>query len=95
MAGGMCVVRAGRVLARLPLPIGGILSDLRAPDVAAQQKDFSHAWSELGCTLTYEAFNRLTSHGQTEIRLTFEGINLLPGVVCVPLFETKINATTS
>ncbi|MBK9989677.1 MAG: adenine deaminase, partial [Verrucomicrobia bacterium] len=92
MAGGMCVVRAGRVLARLALPVGGILSDQRASDVVHQRAEFSRAWLEVGCTLSCEDFNRLTSRTQSEIRLTCDGLNLLPGLDCVPLFEAKTDA---
>lgn len=95
MSGGMCIVRAGRVLATLVLPVGGILSDQRAPDVVRQQEVFAHAWTEQGCTLSCEGFNRLTSRAQSEIRITFEGLNLLPDFGPVALFETKSSATSS
>jgi adenine deaminase len=90
----MCVVRAGRVLAKFPLPVGGIVSDQRAPDVARQRNDFDRAWADLGCTLSCEGFNRLTSRAQREIRITYEGLNLLPDLVNIPLFDTKTGATT-
>lgn len=92
MDGGMCVVCAGRVLARLALPVGGILSDQRAADVICQREEFGRAWAEQGCTLSFEDFNRLTSRAQKEIRLTSEGLNLLPGLNSLPLFEAKLAA---
>jgi adenine deaminase len=93
MAGGMCVVRTGRVLATLALPVGGILSDQRAPDVVRQREVFARAWDALGCTLSCEGFNRLTSCAQPEIYLTYDGLKLLPDLGPIALFEAKTGAT--
>lgn len=49
--GGYVAVRDGRVLARLPLPIAGIMSDLPFESVLALSDDVNAAAAELGCTL--------------------------------------------
>jgi adenine deaminase len=49
--GGLTVVRDGRVLARLPLPIGGLMSDLPFEEVAARLEAVEEAASALGCTV--------------------------------------------
>jgi adenine deaminase len=46
--GGQCAVRGGRVLAVLPLPIAGLMSDQPAAVVIRQQQDLLAAASSLG-----------------------------------------------
>ena len=53
MRGGVCVVRDGKVLAQVALPIAGLLSDKRATLVAKESTAFKQAWSATGCTLPY------------------------------------------
>jgi adenine deaminase len=47
--GGLAVVRDGQVLASLPLPIGGLMSDLPFEDVARRLQDVETAAKSLGC----------------------------------------------
>lgn len=50
--GGLCAVKDGHVLADMPLPIAGLMSDASAEQVAAQLKALHHAAAaELGCKL--------------------------------------------
>ncbi len=49
--GGQCAVRDGEVLALLPLPIAGLMSDLPAPDLIALQHSLHRATRSLGCPL--------------------------------------------
>lgn len=49
--GGQCAVRDGRVLALLALPIAGLMSDLPAMEVIAQQDLLLRATRELGCVV--------------------------------------------
>jgi len=49
--GGLAVVRDGQVLARLPLPIGGLMSDLPFEEVAARLEAVEEAAKTLGCTV--------------------------------------------
>jgi adenine deaminase len=49
MEGGLVVVRAGEVTASLPLPIGGLMSDLPFEQVAAQLDEVEAAARAIGC----------------------------------------------
>src|SRR5215207_458585 len=49
--GGQAVVRDGEVLALLPLPIGGIVSDLEPEKMAEEEQELDDAARELGCKL--------------------------------------------
>lgn len=52
MGGGQIAVADGEVLARLPLPIGGIVADLPAEEMAAAEKNMDRvAREELGSDL--------------------------------------------
>ena len=43
-SGGVAVVEAGEVTARVALPVAGLLSDRRAPEVAAEMEALKRAW---------------------------------------------------
>ena len=47
--GGQCVVRGGRVLAVLPLPIAGLMSDLDSADLIDAQRALHRASMQMGC----------------------------------------------
>lgn len=47
--GGQCVARGGKVLALLPLPIAGLMSDRPAEEVIRQQKLLLEASRAIGC----------------------------------------------
>ena len=49
--GGMVVVRKGRVVAQVSLPIVGLMSDRPVEEVAQQVEELKKAWVSLGCTL--------------------------------------------
>jgi adenine deaminase len=49
--GGLAVVQHGQVVARLPLPIGGLMSDLPFEEVAEQLEAVEAAASALGSTI--------------------------------------------
>jgi adenine deaminase len=51
VGGGQCVVSNGNVLALLPLPLAGLMSDAEPDCVIAQQRDMLTAISNLGCML--------------------------------------------
>jgi len=85
--GGVCVVRDGRVLALVEMPIAGLLSDKRAGEVALESAALKKAWTEAGCILPYMGFNLLPLSVIPEIRLTDRGLVTVPGMEIVPLFE--------
>jgi len=86
--GGVCVVRDGRVVSLVEMPIAGLLSDKRAGEVAVESAALKKAWAEAGCILPYMGFNLLPLSVIPEIRLTDRGLVTVPGMQVVPLFET-------
>jgi adenine deaminase len=87
MRGGVCVVRRGRVVAKVALPVAGLMSDKRATVVAAQTTRLKRAWRAAGCTLPYMGFNLIPLSVIPEIRITDKGIVTVPGMRILPLFE--------
>jgi adenine deaminase len=87
MRGGVCAVRGGKVLAKVALPIAGLLSDRRAPEVARETTALKRAWSKLGCKVPYMGFNLLPLSVIPELRLTDRGLVDVIGMKIVPLFE--------
>jgi adenine deaminase len=87
LRGGVCVVRGGKVLASVALPVAGLLSDKRATAVAKETTALKKAWKELGCTLPYMGFNLIPLSVIPEIRITDKGLVLVPQMKRVPLFE--------
>ena len=85
--GGVCVVRDGKILALVELPIAGLLSDQRATVVARESEKLKQVWVEAGCVLPYMGFNLLPLSVIPEIRLTDKGLVLVPSMTLVPLFE--------
>lgn len=51
VGGGQCVVRRGEVLAVLPLPIAGLISDADAETIIEQQRGLVAASKAIGCPL--------------------------------------------
>ncbi len=87
MRGGVCVVRDGKVRAKVALPVAGLLSDLRARTVAKETTALKRAWVEAGCTLPYMGFNLIPLSVIPEVRITNKGLVTVPGMKRIPLFE--------
>ncbi len=87
MRGGVCVVRGGRVVAKVALPVAGLMSDKRAPEVAKATTRLKRAWKAAGCTLPYMGFNLIPLSVIPEIRITDKGLVTVPGMRILPLFE--------
>jgi adenine deaminase len=51
LGGGIVVTEGARVLAELPLPVAGLLSDAPLDEVVARSRALVAAAAELGCTL--------------------------------------------
>jgi adenine deaminase len=49
LGGGMVVAAGGRVLAEVPLPVGGIVSERSMAELAAEIRSVQRALHELGC----------------------------------------------
>lgn len=88
LRGGVVVVRGGELLARVALPVAGLLAEGRATEVAAATSELKKAWTELGCTLPYMGFNLIPLSVIPEIRITDKGLVTVPGMQQVPLFES-------
>ena len=87
--GAVIVVKEGQVIAKVELPIAGLLSDKRATVVAEESTTLKKAWTEMGCTLPYMGFNLLPLSVIPEIRLTDKGLVTVPEMELLPLFEAK------
>lgn len=76
VGGGMVVVRDGEVLALLPLPIAGIMSDRPLAEVAAAVAEVDKAWKTLGCNLVspFMTMALLALAVLPELRLTNRGL---------------------
>ncbi|MBN2232477.1 MAG: adenine deaminase [Deltaproteobacteria bacterium] len=76
LGGGIVVVRGTRVLAELPLPVGGVLGDLAIEEIEAREHLIVAALAELGSELDNPFFHyqTLSFTGLPFIRLTDRGI---------------------
>jgi len=90
MRGGLCVVDGGKVIADLPLPIAGLVSDGKAETVAARHAALQKAAAALGCKLMqpFMALSFLSLSVIGQLKLTnlglvdvdrFERISLIAG----------------
>ncbi len=89
MRGGVCVIRGGKVVAQVALPIAGLLSDKRATVVAKESTALKTEWTAAGCTLPYMGFNLIPLSVIPEIRITDKGLVTVPGMQILPLFEPR------
>ena len=87
MRGGVCVVQKQRVVAKVALPIAGLISDLRGRAIAKETTKLKKAWSATGCTLPYMGFNLIPLSVIPEIRITDQGLVTVPGMQKIPLFD--------
>jgi adenine deaminase len=87
LRGGVCLVRGGKVIASVALPVAGLISDKRATVVAKEATTLKRAWVEAGCTLPYMGFNLIPLSVIPEIRITDKGYVTVPGMQILPLFE--------
>ena len=74
--GGMVVVRDGRVLGLVPLPIAGLMSDKPVREVSALVEQLEGAWREIGCTMVspFMTMAGLSLACLPELRLTDRGL---------------------
>jgi len=87
--GGMIVVKNGSILAVLPLPIAGLMSDRPVEEVSEMVAQLDEAWKELGCKLVspFMTMALISLPVLPELRLTNRGLvdclnfKLLPSVM--------------
>ena len=74
--GGMCAVADGKVLALVPLPIAGLMSDLPVEEMADLISGLSAAWKEMGCVINspYMTMALIPLACLPELRLTNRGL---------------------
>jgi len=85
--GAIVIVKNKRIISNVKLPIAGLLSDMRASEVAKTTKIFKDKWNKSGCTLAYMGFNLLPLSVIPNIRLTNKGLVDVNTMEIIPLFE--------
>jgi adenine deaminase len=85
--GAIVITNNGKLIAKVDLPIAGLLSDKKAFEVAKENEIFKKLWSKSGCTLAYMGFNLLTLSVIPNFRLTNKGLVDVNTMSIVPLFE--------
>ena len=81
------IVRNGKLISSLRLPIAGLLSDKKASEVAKENKIFKDHWIKAGCNLAYMGFNLLPLSVIPGFRITNKGLVDVNTMKIVPLFE--------
>jgi adenine deaminase len=76
LQGGLVAVNKGKVLAALPLPVAGLMSDRHAGAVAAQMKEVRRAARQLGAVIDqpFSALSFLALPVVPELKLTDNGL---------------------
>ena len=74
--GGFCAALDGQVLALVPLPIAGLISDHGAQELSAQVKALDATWKALGCDMNspYMTFALTSLACLPELRVTNRGL---------------------
>lgn len=74
--GGMVAVDGDGVLAEVPLPVAGLMSDLPLREVSSRVHDLEGAWRELGCDLDspFMTMSLLALAVLPEVRVTNRGL---------------------
>ena len=85
--GGIVIVNNGALIAKVELPIAGLLSDKRANIVAEENKILKDEWKNAGCTLPYMGFNLLPLSVIPNFRITNKGLVDVNTMKLIPLFE--------
>jgi adenine deaminase len=89
MTGGLAVVVEGKVEARFPLPIAGLMSNQSIEQVISQEKTLLRAVPLTGCTLKnpFMALSFLALPVIPELKITDKGLVDVNRFEIVPLFE--------
>lgn len=91
LGGGQVAVAGGEVLAELPLPIAGLMSDRPLEEVARAGKALARAARGLGCTLSdpFMQLSFLALPVIPKLKLTDRGLVDVEGFRHVPLFVER------
>jgi len=76
MGGGISVVSSGNVIAELPLPIAGLMSDREVKEVSKSIERIEEAWRSLRCKMVSPlmTMSLLTLTPIPELRITDRGL---------------------
>jgi adenine deaminase len=76
IGGGILVVKNGKVIGGVKLPIAGLMSDQPFEKVCKQVKELNEAWNRLGCTMAspFMTLSLLALPVLPEIRITDKGL---------------------
>ena len=74
--GGLIAVKNGKILAKVELPIAGIISSNKLEVMDKQVSELENAWKELGCTLPspFMTMSIIPLACLPELRLTNRGL---------------------
>ena len=88
MGGGLAVVSEGKVLASLPLPIAGLMTDGSVPQVNHQLETLLHAAKSLGCKLPdpFMTLSFISLPVIPELKITDKGLVDVNKFKIVPVF---------
>jgi len=91
--GGMAVVREGKVLSSVPLPIAGLMNDKPAKEMADLVAELEDAWVEIGCTMVspFMTMALIPLACLPELRLTNRGLVDCTTFSFVPLLSNLEN----
>ncbi|MBP1708875.1 MAG: adenine deaminase [Deltaproteobacteria bacterium] len=91
MGGGLVTVSNGKVLADLPLPIAGLMTDVPVREVYLQLKTLHRSATSLGCTLPdpFMTLSFLALPVIPELKLTDKGLVDVTQFKIVPLFGSE------
>lgn len=81
MKGGLVVVQNGKMLASLPLPISGLISDMNSLDVNVRIGELNEALKSIGCSMEFNPF----------VTLSFLALPVIPELKLtdIGLFDVK------
>jgi adenine deaminase len=85
--GGVVMAEDGKVLAQVELPVCGLLSDKRAPEIKAEMEKLKVVWESKKLALPYFGFNLIELSVIPDLRLTDQGLVLVREMKIIPLFE--------
>ncbi len=76
MEGGIVIVNKGKIISRLSLPVGGIMSAWKVPRLARELERITKSLRDLGCSLEDPlwTFGFLSFTSLIELRVTFSGV---------------------
>lgn len=88
MKGGLAAVKNGEVIATLPLPVGGLMSEKPLAEVAAGWQEMRQAAASMGCRLQepFMALSFLALPVIPELKITDRGLVDVSQFELVPLF---------